>query len=209
MIFPAKHRRAPHLKEGGRPAHQNPPKFLRSMRLLRYSPLPISAFPPFSFQLLPIPSHHGNGHTPAGIALQALVAELRGRCEAVSRLQGGSTDYREELGSSRHVAESKHSTSKPSRANQAGFRVFWLIRLLAGAFSSAILHTMQEQETQRAAFIVPHPAFVATRKALAARPPRPISSVLQQAAASRKHIAELRAKGLPDPPVSLLPPSSR
>ena len=40
---------------------------------------------------------HEPSHAPAGIPLQALVAELRSRCEAVSRLQGGSTYYHEEL----------------------------------------------------------------------------------------------------------------
>lgn len=45
-------------------------------------------------------------HAPAGIPLQALVAELRSRCEAVSRLQGGSTYYHEELSIFRqHAAE--------------------------------------------------------------------------------------------------------
>jgi hypothetical protein len=50
-------------------------------------------------------SHHEPSHDPAGIPLQALVAELRGRCEAVARLQGGSTYYQEELGIFRDVAQ--------------------------------------------------------------------------------------------------------
>jgi hypothetical protein len=49
----------------------------------------------------------------------------------------------------------------------------------------------------------PDPRDVAARKALAARPPAPLERVLEQAAASRKFIAEWRAKGLPDLP---LPP---
>jgi|LakMenEpi03Aug12_release.lakeMendotaPanAssembly.Ray.scaffolds.fasta_scaffold1199778_1 hypothetical protein len=49
----------------------------------------------------------------------------------------------------------------------------------------------------------PDSRIVATRKALAARPPAPLERVLEQAAASRKFIAEWRAKGLPDLP---LPP---
>jgi hypothetical protein len=40
----------------------------------------------------------------AGIALAAHVAELRGRCEAAARLQGGSTHYHEELGIFREYA---------------------------------------------------------------------------------------------------------
>ena len=49
-------------------------------------------------------SFHEPSHAPAGIPLQALVAELRSRCEAVSRLQGGSTYYHEELAIFRQVA---------------------------------------------------------------------------------------------------------
>jgi hypothetical protein len=49
----------------------------------------------------------------------------------------------------------------------------------------------------------PDPRIIAARKALAARPPAPLERVLEQAAASRKFIAEWRAKGLPDLP---LPP---
>jgi hypothetical protein len=37
-------------------------------------------------------------HAAAGIPLKAHVEELRSRCEAASRLQGGSTYYHEELG---------------------------------------------------------------------------------------------------------------
>jgi len=48
---------------------------------------------------------------------------------------------------------------------------------------------------------LPDPRDVAARKALAARPPAPLERVLEQAAASRKFIAEWRAKGLPDLPV--------
>jgi len=41
----------------------------------------------------------------AGIPLEAHVEELRSRCEAASRFQGGSTYYHEELGIFRHDAE--------------------------------------------------------------------------------------------------------
>jgi len=53
-------------------------------------------------------STHEPSHAPAGIPLQALVAELRSRCEAVSRLQGGSTYFHEELGIFRQFAEEQH-----------------------------------------------------------------------------------------------------
>lgn len=43
-------------------------------------------------------SHHEPGSTSAGITLPAHVEELRSRCEAVSRLQGGSTYLYEEIG---------------------------------------------------------------------------------------------------------------
>ena len=49
-------------------------------------------------------SAHEPSLAPAGIPLQALVAELRSRCEAVSRLQGGSTYYLEELAIFRQYA---------------------------------------------------------------------------------------------------------
>ena len=42
-------------------------------------------------------THEPSSH-PAGIPLKTLVEELRRRCEAVSRLQGGATYYAEELG---------------------------------------------------------------------------------------------------------------
>lgn len=45
--------------------------------------------------------------TTPGITLPALVAELRSRCEAASRLQGGSTYYQEELRIFRDLAEEK------------------------------------------------------------------------------------------------------
>lgn len=52
-----------------------------------------------------------SAHEPSlaaeGVALQALVAELRCRCEAVSRLQGGSTYFREDLGIFRQLAEER------------------------------------------------------------------------------------------------------
>lgn len=43
-------------------------------------------------------SHHEPGSTSAGVTLPAHVEELRSRCEAVSRLQGGSTYLYEEIG---------------------------------------------------------------------------------------------------------------
>jgi Serine/Threonine/Tyrosine Kinase found in polyvalent proteins len=43
-------------------------------------------------------SPNGSSHTAAGIPLKALVEELRRRCEAISRFQGGTTYYQEELG---------------------------------------------------------------------------------------------------------------
>ena len=55
----------------------------------------------------------------------------------------------------------------------------------------------------------PDPRVVAARKALAAKPPAPLERVLEQAAASRKFIAEWRAKGLPDLPDTLRPPTLR
>lgn len=42
-------------------------------------------------------SLHEPGRPTAGIPLQAHVEELRGRCEAVARLQGGATDYWQEI----------------------------------------------------------------------------------------------------------------
>jgi hypothetical protein len=56
---------------------------------------------------------------------------------------------------------------------------------------------------------LPDPRDVAARKALAAMPPAPLERVLQQAEASRKFIAEWRAKGLPDLPDTLRPPALR
>jgi hypothetical protein len=53
-------------------------------------------------------SSHEPSHAPAGIPLQALVAELRSRCEAVSRFQGGSTYYHEELEIFRQFAAEQH-----------------------------------------------------------------------------------------------------
>lgn len=50
-------------------------------------------------------SPHEPSHAAAGIPLKAHVEELRSRCEAVSRLQGGSTYYLEELGIFRSYAE--------------------------------------------------------------------------------------------------------
>lgn len=49
-------------------------------------------------------SPHEPSNPAAGIPLKAHVEELRRRCEAVSRLQGGSTYYQEELGIFRNYA---------------------------------------------------------------------------------------------------------
>lgn len=49
-------------------------------------------------------SSHEPSHLAAGIPLKAHVEELCRRCEAVSRLQGGSTYYAEELGIFRDYA---------------------------------------------------------------------------------------------------------
>lgn len=43
-------------------------------------------------------SAHEPSEPAAGVPLKAHVEELRSRCEAVSRLQGGSTYFHEELG---------------------------------------------------------------------------------------------------------------
>ena len=50
-------------------------------------------------------SPHESSHTAAGIPLKAHVEELRRRCEAASRLQGGSTYFHEELGIFRAYAK--------------------------------------------------------------------------------------------------------
>jgi len=50
-------------------------------------------------------SPHEPSQTAAGVPLQTHVEELRRRCEAVARLQGGSTYYQEELGIFRTYAE--------------------------------------------------------------------------------------------------------
>lgn len=52
-------------------------------------------------------SAHEPGQPTAGIPLEASVDELRRRCEAVARLQGGSTYYHEELGIFRSYASEK------------------------------------------------------------------------------------------------------
>ena len=53
-------------------------------------------------------SPHEPSQTPSRITLQALVAELRSRCEAITRFQGGSTYYHEELVIFRQVAEEQN-----------------------------------------------------------------------------------------------------
>jgi hypothetical protein len=52
-------------------------------------------------------SAHEPSRAAAGIPLEAHVEELRSRCEAASRLQGGSTYYHEELGIFRHYADER------------------------------------------------------------------------------------------------------
>jgi len=52
-------------------------------------------------------SIHEPSRTPSGIPLQALAHELRSRCEAASRFQGGSTHYHEEIGIFRSLAQEK------------------------------------------------------------------------------------------------------
>ena len=59
-------------------------------------------------------SAHEPSHHAAGIPLKAHVEDLRRRCEAVSRFQGGATDYQEELGILRNYTdEAGLSISKP------------------------------------------------------------------------------------------------
>lgn len=52
-------------------------------------------------------SPHEPSHAAAGIPLKALVAELRSRCKAIARLQGGSTYFHEELGIFRACAQER------------------------------------------------------------------------------------------------------
>jgi hypothetical protein len=52
-------------------------------------------------------STHEPSRNAAGIPLKAHVEELRSRCEAASRFQGGSTYYHEELTIFRHYAEDR------------------------------------------------------------------------------------------------------
>lgn len=78
---------------------------------------------------------------------------------------------------------------------------------LGSGWPDATIPLMPDLEMRPIAVRLPHPADLAARKALAAMPPAPIERVLQQAAASRKFIAEWRAKGLPDLPISFCPPS--
>ncbi len=56
---------------------------------------------------------------------------------------------------------------------------------------------------------IPDPRVATARMALAARPPAPLERVIEQIVASRKFIAEWRAKGLPDLPDTLRPPTLR
>jgi hypothetical protein len=52
-------------------------------------------------------SSHEPSHAAAGIPLKAHVEELRSRCEAASRFQGGSTYFHEELGIFRAYLEER------------------------------------------------------------------------------------------------------
>ena len=52
-------------------------------------------------------SSHEPSHAAAGIPLKAHVEELRSRCEAASRFQGGSTYFHEELGIFRAYLDEK------------------------------------------------------------------------------------------------------
>ncbi len=62
-------------------------------------------------------SGHEPNETAAGIPLKALVDELRSRCEAVTRLQGGSTYFIEELGIFRdHAKASGYILASPPAA---------------------------------------------------------------------------------------------
>lgn len=66
-------------------------------------------------------SRHEPSRPAAGITLQALVAQLRSRCEAVARFQGGSTHYLEELRVFRAYAgeNSLFLETKPRELNRA------------------------------------------------------------------------------------------
>ena len=73
---------------------------------------------------------------------------------------------------------------------------------LAPPWSSATNRSMSQPEQPKPrTILLPHPDDVAARKALAAMPPAPLERVLRQATASRKFIADWRAKGLPDLPL--------
>jgi hypothetical protein len=65
-------------------------------------------------------SAHESSHFAAGIPLQAHVEELRRRCEAVARLQGGSTYYHEEFGIFPAYAEETglHLTEAPTELSR-------------------------------------------------------------------------------------------
>jgi hypothetical protein len=65
-------------------------------------------------------SLHEPSHAAAGIPLQAHVEELRRRCEAVARLQGGSTYYHEELGIFRSYAKESglYLSEEPAELNR-------------------------------------------------------------------------------------------
>ena len=52
-------------------------------------------------------SPYESSHAAAGLPLEAQVEELRSRCEAASRFQGGSAYYHEELGIFRAYAEER------------------------------------------------------------------------------------------------------
>jgi hypothetical protein len=68
---------------------------------------------------------------------------------------------------------------------------------------------MPDQKKPSRKVTLPHPDDLAARRALALMQPAPIGRILIQAAASRKFITELRAKGLPDLPPPPCPPFPR
>lgn len=85
-------------------------------------------------------SAHEPDDLAAGIPLKALVEDLRGRCEAVARLQGGSTYFIEELGifrdCARHYGYLLASHAEPPRA--AAGRWLWSLvanRLIRKTFA--------------------------------------------------------------------------
>lgn len=97
-----------------------------------------------------------------------------------------------------------HTAATPSSISCRHEIDFSSIPHLASPWASARhLGMSKSQHAQTQTILLPSPADLAARKALAQRPPAPLERVLEQAASSRKFIAEWHAKGLPDLP---LPP---